>query len=273
MDQLRLGPVMLNFLEADTQLLHRTTAQIAKSREPVCVLVQMRAGHFRLRHRGREALAGPGECVLMDSTEPYDIDCIGRTSALALRLPRGWLQHWVPDPADCVAVTFGSGGWSGALNAALASLDLESATQLALPPSSVAEQLAALLALAAGKRLEGSPRAGRLEKLRRAIRDRLHEPDLTPQSLAQQFNISKRYLHQLFAAGDTTFGRELMALRLERARELLRDRRFASLPVSEIAARCGFEDPSHFARRFRRRFGEAPRDCRGAHPRGDADAG
>jgi AraC-like DNA-binding protein len=33
-------------------------------------------------------------------------------------------------------------------------------------------------------------------------------------------------------------------------------------PVSEIAARCGFESPSAFARVFRRQMGESPRDYR-----------
>jgi len=28
--------------------------------------------------------------------------------------------------------------------------------------------------------------------------------------------------------------------------------------VIEVAARCGFADPSHFARRFRRQLGVAP---------------
>jgi AraC-like DNA-binding protein len=49
-----------------------------------------------------------------------------------------------------------------------------------------------------------------------------------------------------------------MAIRLERARQMLHDRRFAHLPVGEIAMRCGFTDPSHFARRFRMQFRAAP---------------
>lgn len=269
MNQLPLGPAMLHFLDADTQTLRRTHARIARSRGPVCVLVQMRTGRLRLRHRGREALTGPGECVLMDSIEPYDIDCIGRTSALALRLPRPWLQYWLPDPASCSARTFAGPGWSTALNAALSSLDLESSRHLALPGRDVAEQLAALLALAAGPPAEEMHRMSRLDQLRLALRDRLHEPDLTPQSLARQFDISRRYVHQLFAAAHTTFGAELICLRLERAREMLRDPRLASLPIGEVAARCGFTDPSHFARRFRQQFGRAPRDLRG-QPAADA---
>jgi AraC-like DNA-binding protein len=49
-----------------------------------------------------------------------------------------------------------------------------------------------------------------------------------------------------------------MELRLGRARDLLRNVRLYDLPVTEVAARCGFADPSHFARRFRGRFGQSP---------------
>jgi len=49
-----------------------------------------------------------------------------------------------------------------------------------------------------------------------------------------------------------------MRMRLEHARRMLSDRRFDALSVGEIAARCGFVAPSHFARRFRQAFGLVP---------------
>ena len=38
----------------------------------------------------------------------------------------------------------------------------------------------------------------------------------------------------------------------------LEDRRFARVSIADIAWRSGFADPSHFARRFRQRYGIAP---------------
>jgi AraC family transcriptional activator of tynA and feaB len=46
--------------------------------------------------------------------------------------------------------------------------------------------------------------------------------------------------------------------RLHRAQRLLRDKRFDGLGIAEIAWKCGFSEPSHFARRFRERFGATP---------------
>jgi AraC-like DNA-binding protein len=79
---------------------------------------------------------------------------------------------------------------------------------------------------------------------------------------ALTLGISKRYLHSLFAASGTTFCKELMSLRLERAARQLRDPQFANVSVSEIAWRCGFADSSHFARRFCQRYGTPPREYR-----------
>ena len=50
----------------------------------------------------------------------------------------------------------------------------------------------------------------------------------------------------------------LMTLRLERAKQFLSDPRFTRESIGEIASRCGFREPSHFARRFRAAFGAAP---------------
>jgi AraC-like DNA-binding protein len=47
-----------------------------------------------------------------------------------------------------------------------------------------------------------------------------------------------------------------------RAKALLEDRRFLRTSIADIAWRSGFSNPSHFARRFRQRFGIAPAQFR-----------
>lgn len=59
----------------------------------------------------------------------------------------------------------------------------------------------------------------------------------------------------------TTPIRYVRQLRLQRAAELLET---TELPISEIAARCGFQDLSYFSKCFREAMGCAPRRYRGA---------
>jgi AraC family transcriptional activator of tynA and feaB len=256
--QTDLGAATASFLQAERQRVHRTRAKIAHSRYSIFFLLQLRAGQMRLQQLGREAFMRQGDCVLIDGTEPYEIDCPEPTSALALRLPEDWLKSWVPHPECLSARRFTGVGWSAALSAALGSLDVDSCHQLALPGGVVADQIAALLSLTAGSGSAANRRPSLYEDFVTSLRERLHEADLTPLAVAADHGVSIRSLHYAFARAGSTFVEQLMRLRLERACVILCDVRQSDLSVGEIAARCGFTDPSHFARRFRQRFGQAP---------------
>jgi AraC-like DNA-binding protein len=138
---------------------------------------------------------------------------LSATRSVALRFPHDWLRNWIPAPESLAGLPLRSNsGWSGALCAAVASLDTDTDEDLALPPGTVAEQMAALLALAAGPEAQAASGTEKLfARIRRTIRDRCHEAGLSP---------------------------------------------------GAVAARCGFVEPSHFARRFREAFGHGPSEFR-----------
>jgi len=98
-------------------------------------------------------------------------------------------------------------------------------------------------------------------RIRRVIKDRFADPDFGPPQVAAETGISLRYVHKLFTQRGWTCSEFIYSLRLDHAARLLHRR--ASLganrpPLSEIAYACGFLDYTHFARRFRRRFGGQP---------------
>lgn len=258
LDQTQLGSATANWLCADAQHVRRTRAKIART-APGFLLMQLRVGRVEVRQAGRITPLGPGECILLDGAQPYEVACPQATRSCVLQLADEWLKRWVSSPERLAPRHFGSAGWSAALCAAVASLEIDSCDQLALPRGEVADHIAALLALALGPAPQDWTGGQHLrERLMRAVHNRLSDPDLSPAAVAADHHISVRALHYAFAAGGTTFIEELMRARLERARELLAGRRTRGLPIIEVAARCGFTDPSHFARRFRRRFGIAP---------------
>jgi AraC-like DNA-binding protein len=265
LDQYSLGPTTANFLWATSQSVARTRTGISRSRDETFLLVQLREGEFEFERSGQSTLVRSGDCILMDSRERYEVRCPQPTRCLILQLPPQWLRGFLPRPEVVAGRVLRPGiGWASALAATVAALQPEELSQLALPPGAVAEQIASLLALVAGRASDADDsRPDQLHsRLSQAIRDRYHEIGLTPATVAGHLGISARYLHYLFAKRGTTFGRELVRVRLERARDLLSQSRWMDLPIGEVAARCGFAEASHFARCFRSSFGVAPTDYR-----------
>jgi AraC family transcriptional regulator, positive regulator of tynA and feaB len=94
------------------------------------------------------------------------------------------------------------------------------------------------------------------------IKARFTDPDFGPCDVAAEAGISLRYLQKLFTAHNSTCSHFIQSVRLDHAARLLHRRVLLNTnqPISEIAYDSGFVDYSHFARRFRRRFGRAPGD-------------
>lgn len=258
LDQTGLGPATANWLSADAQRVRRTRAKIARAHSSF-LLMQLRSGRVLVRQAGCVTPLYPGECVLLDGSQPYEVECPEPTRSCVLQLADEWLRRWIKAPEHVAPRHIAGLGWSRALCAAVASLDIDGCDHLALPREEVADHIAALLALALGpkpRELSGDRRLW--ERLMRTVRTILSDPGLTPAAVAAEHHISVRTLHYAFAAAGSTFVGELMRARLERARELLADPRLRDVPIIEVASRCGFTDSSHFARRFRRQFTLAP---------------
>ena len=83
-------------------------------------------------------------------------------------------------------------------------------------------------------------------------------------TVAARHDVSPRYIQRLFDDSGTTFTEHVMAQRLERAHRLLSDPKLCDRTLTAIAFAAGFNDLSHFQRRFRRRYGATPSDLRDA---------
>jgi transcriptional regulator GlxA family with amidase domain len=82
------------------------------------------------------------------------------------------------------------------------------------------------------------------------------EEPLSRDQLAARAGVSVRQLERLFRSHlKGTVAGIYLRIRLEQASQLLRT---TGLPVTDVAVACGFASASHFARVFRRAFGQAP---------------
>jgi AraC family transcriptional regulator, positive regulator of tynA and feaB len=95
------------------------------------------------------------------------------------------------------------------------------------------------------------------------INERFKDPNITPDHVAAEAGISRRYLQKLFAMRNSTYTNFINSVRLDHAAHLLQRRTLVGTmqPISTIAYTCGFGNYANFAKQFRTRFGHTP----GAH--------
>jgi AraC family carnitine catabolism transcriptional activator len=90
--------------------------------------------------------------------------------------------------------------------------------------------------------------------------ERHTEPPLSTLHLAELAKVTRRQLERLFRLHlDDTPSNFYLRLRLEKARQLLRQ---TSMSVLEVSIACGFDSPSYFTRSYRARFARCPREDR-----------
>lgn len=260
-----LGPLHLVAFEAAPQRVVHKGGEGARPGEPTFQLVYSRRESFATRVGLARFAVNPGEFVLLDNSQPYEMSMEAAHEAIDLIMPSSWLQRYLPDPLPLVGRSFSaSSGWGLPLGSLLTTMSRELGGSV-VPRGQLADQVGALLSLATGYQRPArmSRHRGKIvQRMMHLIEERHSEPELNPGDVATVLGISKRYLHALLAETGTTFMGLLNRARLDRAGEMLGDPRFASLQVAEIAWRCGYFDSSYFARLFRRQFGMRPSEWR-----------
>ena len=259
-----LGPLnLLAFEAAPQRVVHKGYERVYPA-EPTFQLVYSHRETFATRVGSARFAVNPGEFVLIDNSQPYEMCMEATHEAIDLVMPSSWLSRYLPDPLPFTGRSFSaSSGWGLPLGSLLTTISRELSGS-AVPRGQLADQVGALLSLATGYQPAPMSRhRGKIvQRLLHLIAERHAEPELKPGDVAAELGISKRYLHALLAETGTTFICLLNRVRLDRASEMLADPRLGSLQVAEIAWRCGYFDSSYFARLFRRRFDMRPSEWR-----------
>ena len=248
--------------------LLRTAKLARQDGMPVIALSVQQRADGRIEQRGRQHVVAPGELVVVDLSAPYDFSWSGHGAAGCLQIPYDQLGL----PLDVVRQAAAEVATSP-----LYRMVTEHIAQLSRDPAAVAEDVASAAVATASIDLArallvsaaGSGRHARqvfaetlLTRIRTFTRLRLADPGLTPAAIAAAHNISLRQLYKLCADAQFSLEQWIIDERLQRVRhELTRpDRRH--LPVATVALGWGFRDPTHFARRFKARYGMTPSQWR-----------
>ncbi|WP_285655958.1 helix-turn-helix domain-containing protein [Actinomycetospora sp. NBRC 106375] len=201
-----------------------------------------------------------GELVVVDTAEPYFFELDRPWQMLSFRVPHGELDAKLhgrrPRLGRAVTAT-GAGAAVAALMPALWSLDAADPAAGELAESFATAVAAATAGAPAERPRAGVTRAAVLAHVERHLGDR----DLTVAGVCRLFAISPRTLHHLFAGTGESFAATVRHRRLDRCAAVLADPA-TTATVTAVARAHGFDDPTAFARAFRRRFGVSPRERR-----------
>jgi AraC family transcriptional activator of tynA and feaB len=98
-------------------------------------------------------------------------------------------------------------------------------------------------------------------RIRAYIEEHLHEPELTPRSIAEALHMTRGYMHRLFSGRDSESpARYILLRRLEECHRALADPMQVGRSVTTIAFERGFNSLPHFCRVFRAHYGVTPRE-------------
>jgi len=175
----------------------------------------------------------------------------------------------MPNPESVVGIAMsGKSGVAGLLSSLLCNFWQQRRTgdETFLSPrfsEAILDLVASAYACITATAPDGSSIAiARREQIRSYIETHLHDPGLTPGSVAAAVHLSPRRLHQLFEADGETVGAYILRRRLEECARAMGDASQRSRTVTEIAFLHGFNNASHFGRVFRERYHSTPSDYR-----------
>ncbi|MBY8847145.1 helix-turn-helix domain-containing protein [Streptomyces sp. SP2-10] len=255
------------------QTIRRTPRLIRHSDPEVVHLSLITRGAVGFRVGGPDALYGPYELRTNDSSRPFEI-LMGPqgevVDAVSVDVPRARLPLSSDDLDRVIGHRMtGQEGVGALLAAFLTTLTDNTRSYTAADVPRLETILVDLLAAVFANALDAmdclpaeSRRRTLTLRVQAFIRDHLHDPDLTPTTIAAAHHISTSHLHRLFQDSGTTVAGLIRHLRLERAREQLADPARSDVPVHLVAVRSGFEHHAVFTRAFRSAYGMSPRDYR-----------
>lgn len=278
-----LGAVQLVVLRYSSLLAHRPTQLIRRTDPGLCQLMVPLHGSLTLSHAGQDMLLRPGDLVLKDSSQPFQLRALpdGATADgapagrelpghLTAQFPRSLLSARDTDLDQLTAVRIPTDRGMGAL---LSNLLVRLGTGPECYRPAEATHLGTAVVDLFGAVLASSLHAESAqprEAMRRALVLRIHgfihrhlpDPRLSPATIASAHHISLRHLHRLFQEDDTTVSAWIRHQRLEHCRHDLADPQLSAHRIHAIAAQWGYPQPADFSRAFRTAYGITPREFR-----------
>jgi AraC-like DNA-binding protein len=272
LETLDLNTIQITRVRCDASSVNHNKQQVAASTENVQLVHMQLGGISNNSQCGREALLRPGDFTICDSTQPYQLEFEQAIDMMVVKIPTSIFEQHFKQDQNLYSQRFSpddSRGMAAVFNGFINNL-WQHREQVYTPAQlqSLANSTMSLLSghfgdfVGPGRADEDSVQQGLLRGMQLFIQQNLHEPELSAEMVARANRISTRYLRTVFSSAGLSCAKYINEQRLQTAARLLKDPAFERSKVIDIAFRCGFQDASHFSRRFSEHFGLSPKAYR-----------
>lgn len=220
---------------------------------------------------GRVALIEPGSFLLTATAAPFSAwvspqGSQARFAQLLAKVPGDRLRHRLPQVQESINKPINIDSGAGRIMKSMIELALNdgrSLTEIGAMHfgAMLMEAIANAVSESSPLKQAGMP-LSTLVRIRETAKEfivcNLSNPLLDVALVADHCGVSPRYLQVAFAEVAAKPGAYIRELRLLRCQSDLRSRTRGNRPIIEIAMKWGFDDPAHFSRLYKRRFGYSP---------------
>ena len=254
---------------ADGYRARRSPEHIRRRHEDAFMVVVQRTGVSRIEQDGRKSTLLPGQFLLCDSTRPYSLDLPAPFHHALITLPGGLLRDFLSGVERFTARPLAGDMGVGKMFLGLVDLLRESSSELDLQAIyGVADSLVGLLCAAISTLPEARRKNAKgietyhRQRILKVVREKLMDPQLTVDLVAETVQLSPRYIFRLFSNQGISLTSWIWHERLNIARRELSSPLSAHRSIADIAFSIGFKDAAHFSRMFKSVFERTPSDFR-----------
>ncbi len=202
-----------------------------------------------------------GDCVIWHSSAPCVFNVQEPIHMLNIAFKEKYLKHQIINISEVAGMHFKPSDpfgkmLGGFLEGLLAEWRNFSDADLGLALLAMRHLMVKAILKRKSEQLQ-DPDTGKLQRAMRLIEQRLYDPELTPQQLADAMHMSLRSLYLIFSKSDLTVVGYIRDRRLDDCRQVLAGQR-SDLNMNQLALSRGFNDLSTFSRAFKRKFGMSP---------------
>lgn len=260
-----LGTLSVTYFSAPPYSAEQTDLEMHKAQRKRLVLTIPVWGACEINQYGRHVTLRPGEAAFHVTKSPLLYRQTEATTAWIFSIPLQTALMYLDDPEEVCAIkidgkTPGYSLVTAFLDALLNDFLLLSESVRNTMAQCATTMICALAQQFRGQGINKRSQIGRqrLRLIKGSIDMRLGDHELSPKRIAEDNDISTRYLHYLFKTDGSTVSKYVREKRLETSARFITDNINKRLDVADVAQRFGFSSAVQFRRQFSARYGASP---------------